>query len=347
MSPDPQASSQSNAHGATGDRQANNDRISQNGDRGQPPSQPTPPVPAQDKRPALWLAFVLLLMLPGLNLVYAGIWRRGWIVLGLSILGYALQIAISLVWAPQSYWQLMTGLGGLIGLHALLFIWALIDNLLSQFQWRRRGFLPSPRRLGPWLAFGLGALVMTANGFAIATSFEMDSARSLHPFSIPSGSMQPGLQVGDMFIAVRPTTRPLTRGDILVFKPGQASDAPYYVKRLIGLPGDRIALENHRAIINGEPERWRSRDARDPGAVRACIDQRCYDLLIDNPSRGGSGADMSERHLAADEYFFLGDHRDQSLDSRFASMGTIARARIYYRGYQIYWPLTHWRGLLF
>lgn len=298
------------------------------------------------KRPALWLSGLLLLVLPGLNLLYAGIWRRGWVVVSLSLAAFVLQLVASLLWAPQSYLALTLGIGGLLTLYVVSFFWALIDNVVSRLRWHRQGFPRSPRRIGPKLSIGLAALALVAKGMAVSSILLFDDARTVHPFSIPSGSMEPSLRVGDMFVGVRPTTRPLSRGEVVVFKPGARANAPFYVKRLIGLPGDRIAIDNHRAIINGEPEAWHSRDASDPGAIRACLDQRCYDLLIDNPGRVGTGASMDERQLGPDEYFVMGDHRDQSLDSRFATIGGLPSTRIFYRGYLIYWPFDRWRRLL-
>lgn len=296
------------------------------------------------KRPALWVALLLLPLPPGLSLLYMGVWRRGWIVLGLVVLGFVLQIALSLLWAPQSYAPLMVAAAGLIALYGLCFLWALVDLIISRRRFRRHGYPQPFRRLGPRWAFALGALIMVVNGLGAATLSLMGTARTLHPFSIPSGSMLPGLEVGDLFIAVRPTSQPLARGELLVFKTKALPGAPFHVKRLIGLPGDRIALEGHRAIVNGQAEGWHSRDPSVPGAVRACLPQRCYDLQIGHPG-SKYGANMSERSLGEDEYFFLGDHRDNSLDSRFSSVGAIPRAQIYYRGYQIYWPPHNWRRL--
>lgn len=164
---------------------------------------------------------------------------------------------------------------------------------------------------------------------------------TVHTFTIPSGSMMPGYQVGDVIVAARPTA-PFVRGQAMVFKPSAAPNAPYYIKRLIALPGDRIAVQGQRAIVNGQPETWQSRDAHDPGAIRACLDQQCYDLQIDRPGLSGSntGADMPERVLGPDEHFFLGDHRDQSLDRRYRQIGSQPARRIYYRAMLIAWPLS-------
>ena len=93
------------------------------------------------------------------------------------------------------------------------------------------------------------------------------------PFYVPSGSMEPTLQIGDELLATKypygystaslpgfvtlPNTQRLfgelpKRGDVVVFRwPGDRSQV--WVKRVIGLPGDRIALRDGRVIINGTP----------------------------------------------------------------------------------------------
>ena len=105
-------------------------------------------------------------------------------------------------------------------------------------------------------------LVVTAAKAAIA-----------EPYFVPSGSMEPTLQIGDELLATKypygyssaslPTflTLPMTqrvlstlprRGDVVVFRwPGNPSQV--WVKRVIGLPGDRIAMRNGRLSINGTP----------------------------------------------------------------------------------------------
>lgn len=84
------------------------------------------------------------------------------------------------------------------------------------------------------------------------------------PFQIPSGSMEPGLIKGDFIVVnkfiyglrmpvfdftIIPITEP-QRGDVMVFFP--PNDPRYFIKRVIGLPGDVVEYQNNRLIINGE-----------------------------------------------------------------------------------------------
>ena len=94
------------------------------------------------------------------------------------------------------------------------------------------------------------------------------------PFQIPSSSMVPTLEVGDYILVNKfsyglrlPVTRTKIldvggpeRGDVMVFFPPHQNDT-YYINRVIGIPGDRVAYRNKQLLVNGEPVRrsgWRS-----------------------------------------------------------------------------------------
>ena len=138
-------------------------------------------------------------------------------------------------------------------------------------------------------------------------------------FSIPSGSMQPTLLIGDYLLVNKFTygiRNPLTnkvwipigtpqRGDVVVFIYPQ-DPTKDYIKRVIGLPGDRIQVINKKVLINGKV-------LETPQAV--------YDdpLVIPPPhSPTQSGRDnMGPVTVPANSYFVMGDNRDHSYDSRF------------------------------
>jgi signal peptidase I len=138
-------------------------------------------------------------------------------------------------------------------------------------------------------------------------------------FSIPSGSMQPTLLIGDYLLVNKFTygiRNPLTnkvwipigtpqRGDVVVFIYPQ-DPTKDFIKRVIGLPGDRIQIINKKVLINGKV-------FENPEAV--------YDdpMVIPPPhSPNESGRDnMGPVVVPANSYFVMGDNRDHSYDSRF------------------------------
>ncbi len=163
------------------------------------------------------------------------------------------------------------------------------------------------------------------------------------PFTIPSDSMEPGLQAGDYMVASKfsygwsrhslPFSLPLfhgrilgrepRRGDVIVFKLPRDAGRTDYVKRLIGLPGDRVQLLDGRLLINGRaiPQQALGplRDAGDPArevqGVRETLDGRAYETLRERPAPETESTDVYV--VPQGQYFFMGDNRDNSLDSRW------------------------------
>ncbi len=174
------------------------------------------------------------------------------------------------------------------------------------------------------------------------------------PFNIPSGSMKPTLLIGDyLFVSKwsygysrhsfpwsvplfegRILSKPVERGDVVVFKfpPDGRTD---YIKRIVGLPGDRIQVKQGILHINDQPvqreptEDWidEDTDANDdgqPDVFRQYIEtlpngvkHRIIEESDDKPS------DNTEVYeVPAGHYFGMGDNRDNSSDSR-ASVGYI------------------------
>ncbi len=156
------------------------------------------------------------------------------------------------------------------------------------------------------------------------------------PFQIPTGSMIPTLNVGD-FIVVNKNAYgvrlPVSgtkimdvgepkRGDVMVFIPPH--DPNYYIKRVIGLPGDHIRYANKTIYVNGEPLEQEYVDfinTRRPPVVYSLetVGDITHDIYT-SPSptyiRPGSWLWPEGRVIPEGHYFMMGDNRDNSSDSR-------------------------------
>jgi signal peptidase I len=227
---------------------------------------------------------------------------------------------------------------------------------------------PEPRGDQTTLSEYVESLLVTVILALFGTTFIVQA------FKIPSASMESTLLVGDHLLVNKfifggrgawyeklLPYRPLERGDIIVFKyPFQ--DHQHFVKRVIGLPGDRLKLVDQRVYINGraliEPY-----VVHDPSAG--------YDPLnYAFPPMGNQlysspvipeWAHEIRKYVRGDEivvppgkYFAMGDNRDHSLDSRY--WGFVDRDAIMGRPFLIYWsveatstdygPSTFWQRLV-
>ena len=176
-------------------------------------------------------------------------------------------------------------------------------------------------------------------------------------FKIPSQSMEPTLLVGDHLLvnkfifggrgnwydSVLPY-RPVRRGDVIVFKfPFQ--DHPHYVKRVIGVAGDRIKMVDQQVYLNGqklnEPYAYHDPSAAfDPFLYNfppASKDDLLYSMQPEWSAEIFQYVHDGELVVPPGKYFAMGDNRDHSWDSRY--WGFVDREAIMGRPVVIYWSV--------
>ncbi len=134
-------------------------------------------------------------------------------------------------------------------------------------------------------------------------------------------SMNPVLSNGDVVLVNRilyNATVP-KRGDIIVFKPRGNQNSHYYIKRIVGLPDETVEIVDNSVFINGEKltEDYDTTEISDAGTA------------------------FDEIKLGPDEYFVLGDNRQNSEDSRDANVGNVKRSYIYGKAWFVASPRKH------
>jgi signal peptidase I len=186
----------------------------------------------------------------------------------------------------------------------------------------------------------------------------------VEPFRIPSGSMLPTLWIGDHLFVNKlvygarvplttlhlPALRAPERGEVVVFSVAVDGDDTHpadlrpdlpredFVKRIIGLPGDRIDIVEGVVFVNGEPiparptgERFTDDTGRALDVQESAIGARRF-AVLDDPELRPNPVTFD---VEAGRYFVLGDNRDWSKDSR--EWGTVRRSEIKGPAFLLYW----------
>lgn len=181
------------------------------------------------------------------------------------------------------------------------------------------------------------------------------------PFSIPTASMQSNLLIGDYVLASkfsygygryslplgiipfsgRIFGQPASRGDIAVFRPEPQTEN--YIKRVIGLPGDRVQMKDGRLYINDEMvEREQVGRGTDTDSYGTTVPVLLYRETLPNgvsyvvqEISDSAGLDNTTEYVVpAGHYFMMGDNRDNSKDSRF--FGPVAEENLVGKAFMIW-----------
>lgn len=197
--------------------------------------------------------------------------------------------------------------------------------------------------LGDWLDGAGMALKFTAAGIPVRS------------YNTPSAAMAPTLVVGDVFLAdLRDAGRPPRRGDVVVFR-GPRDPSITYVKRVIGLPGERVQMIDGRLSIDGRlvkrREIW-------PYTMEPSGQRLVFHHYVETLPAADGGAfvehgileagdrqpydDTPDFIIPAEQCFMLGDNRDNSLDSRASDIGPVPIENIIGRAVYRLRPNSGW-----
>ncbi|MDZ7620191.1 MAG: signal peptidase I [Patescibacteria group bacterium] len=270
------------------------------------PSDATETPSSKPRRP--WLAGVLSLLGSGpLGQVYVGRLRRS-LLLWLVGAGVSAVLLFTTISFPIQRLGLI--------LLSLCVVAVPIYFAVDAFLLARRDRLPPAKRYQRWWVYALFFVL-----FCLGNNGAAHLLRSFvgEAFLVPTGGMSPTILAGERIVVDRLwySRERVRRGDVVVFR-SEGPGSPLFVQRLVGLPGDEIEIKSERVFINGEE--W-----DDPRAV-----------LTGPVPPFGEMVDYGPAKVPAECYFFLGDNRRRSKDSRM--IGPIPIADVYGVARFIYWP---------
>jgi signal peptidase I len=231
--------------------------------------------------------------------------------------------------------------------------------LVDRFILKSRRAMPGPATVTPEPL----AVVYARTLFPVLLAVLLFRSFVFEPFRIPSASMMPGLVDGDFILVdkfryglrlplinkkVLSTWEP-QRGDVVVFR--STSGPPInLIKRLVGLPGDHVVVQDNRVMINGVPAPLAPAGRYTDG----------YGFTGAQLQRERFGAAdhvimLAPQGLAVDfdavvprgHYFFMGDNRNDSEDSRFAQVGFVPEDHLVGHAIRIWmnWRIPGWPHL--
>ncbi len=178
----------------------------------------------------------------------------------------------------------------------------------QQFETSGREPRSAPKKGGGVVEYLVILLVSFALVFGFVRPFVMEA------FWIPSGSMIPTLQINDRVLVnkfIYRFTEP-ERGDIVVFQSVDSADQDL-IKRVVGVPGDEIAVRNGKLFVNGEPQ-------KEPYTNKKFPDVSFFARIT----------------VPKDHVFVMGDNRGNSQDSRV--FGPLPKENIEGEAFLRFWP---------
>jgi signal peptidase I len=242
----------------------------------------------QRRGPSPWITALLTVLTPGLGHIYLGQARRGIILFVLVMIADTL-LMFAMMGVLARFWMFAVSLGLLLG----LWLYIMVDAIGRAYRMRdypHEGY-------NRWTTYA-GAFVVACIIFAAPCIYAVHANASgqLLVLNAVTPSMEPTLRVGEYFLADATyyRSRAPSRGDVAVYLHPKQSHL-YYIKRIVAVEGDRIAIKGGRAVVNG-----------------MMVEEPYLDAAVAD----GRFANMPELRVPAGHVYVLGDNRSNSVDSR-------------------------------
>jgi signal peptidase I len=260
---------------------------------------------------------VLGLLFGALGYIAIGRWQRAAVWYAIEVAFGALTITGAFLPVPRLMWL------GVVLFELTRIVIAIDVGRLGRVQALPRARLLAVIGIGVVLFYGILELQVRAH--------------LVEAFQTPSQSMYPTLQAGDHLFAKK-AGQTYRRGDVVVFK-YPIDPSVDYVKRIVGVGGDVVAIQDGQLVINGVPVEHRRLDepcaSEAPGTSCAIweesLEGRRWRVALDD----GLTRDFPRARIPDGHYFVLGDNRNASNDSRM--WGTVAAELVKGTAEFIYW----------
>lgn len=290
-----------------------------------------------------WAALALSFLSSGVGHLYCGR-----IVTGLFL--YSARILLPLLCAIAAFTQPSNGvLLGLILLPAaatvIVYLYAAIDAYAIA---RRAG---SNYELKEYNRASLYWLLVTTQ-LAFSAALIWGAREYIYePFLIPTRSMSPNFLAGDRILVNKRSHRDgfPARGDVVVFRAPPSEQGHTWIKRVIGVAGDRVVIKGREVKVNGKKLERERVPKESVAVIRHQVNGDVYDeihsgrryrVLFAGGPTDGSTADEIDVTVPARSIYVLGDNRDRSRDSR--TIGSIHVGDVIGYVDYIYYPAESW-----
>jgi len=246
--------------------------------------------------------------MPGLGQIYNGQARKGFILIFLPLLIfplYPLCLEVGNIVYPLVIYFLVT---------IAFYIYVVRDALVTAKKIKNEYVLKKYNRVSIYVCIIIFVGIMNTG------LTEYIKNNHIQAFKIPSRSMEPTLLSGDHLLVDRNTSKiTYIRGDIVVFEFPE-DPTKDYIKRIVGIGGDKLSIKDKVVYINGEP-----------------INEPYVVYKNDDPNSFGfkKGRNFGPITVPEGHFFVIGDNRDNSFDSRY--FGPIEQSKIKGIVKTIYW----------
>ncbi|MBM9616933.1 signal peptidase I [Desulfobulbus rhabdoformis] len=287
-----------------------------------------------------YIALLFSILTPGLGHIYCGRPLKGLLLFGCTVVYFPLAWLIEMAGARGTSFYI--AFMAVLLFSALAMLYAIGDAFFLAKRKREE------MRAGPFNRSWVYILIILA-GLTTSWAFPLNIKSNLvQAFRIPSSAMTPSVLIDDYLFADKALYKKrLPRyGEIVVFIYPEDRQK-YFIKRVIGLPGDRIEVRGDEVIVNGHPlahvlkTQATFNGAKGPikgAVVEETLADRTYSILLTKSKQ--SNKHMGPFIVPANHCFVLGDNRNNSLDSRH--FGPVPLVDVLARADFIYLPAGKW-----